>query len=59
MTRAQARKHDRICARILAILAVVVVVHMIVTTAIGNKRQQMEIEVNTKTIELREGEKSR
>lgn len=59
MTRAQARKHDRICARILVILAVIVVVHMIVTTAIGNKRQQMEIEVNTKTIELREGEKSR
>lgn len=44
MTREQFRKHDRICMIIIAILAVVLVSHMAITTIRGNARKEQEIQ---------------
>lgn len=48
MTRKQLKKHDRICFLILLILAVVLTMHMILTTIRGNvnrqEREQLAIE---------------
>lgn len=44
MTREQFRKHDRICMIIIAILAVVLVSHMAITTIRGNARKEQEMQ---------------
>lgn len=44
MTREQVRKHDRICMIIIAILAVVLVSHMVITTVRGNARKEQEMQ---------------
>ena len=44
MTREQFRKHDRICTIIIAILAVVLVSHMAITTIRGNERKKQEMQ---------------
>lgn len=44
MTREQFRKHDRICMIIIAILAVVLVSHMVITTIRGNARKEQEMQ---------------
>lgn len=44
MTREQFRKHDRICTIIVAILAVVLVSHMAITTIRGNARKEQEMQ---------------
>ena len=44
MTREQFRKHDRICMIIIAILAVVLVFHMAITTIRGNARKEQEMQ---------------
>lgn len=44
MTREQAKRHDRICFRIVMILGIVLTLHMTVTTIRGNIRQQEEQE---------------
>lgn len=47
MKREQIRKHDRVCMMILAILAVVMMSHMIITTIRGNARAEQETEKET------------
>lgn len=44
MTREQVRKHDRICMIIIAVLAVVLVSHMVITTIRGNARKEQEMQ---------------
>lgn len=43
MIREQVRKHDRICMIIIAILAVVLVSYMAITTIRGNERKEQEM----------------
>lgn len=40
MTREQVRKHDRICMIIIAMLAVILTSHMVITTIRGNAREK-------------------
>lgn len=44
MTREQVRKHDRICNIIVAVLAVVLTYHMVITTIRGNARKEQEMQ---------------
>lgn len=44
MTREQVRKHDRICTIIIAVLAVVLVSHMAITTIRGKARKEQEMQ---------------
>lgn len=44
MTREQVRKHDRICTIIVAVLAVVLTSHMVITTVRGNARKEQEMQ---------------
>lgn len=44
MTREQVRKHDRICIIIVAVLAVILTSHMVVTTIRGNARKEQEMQ---------------
>lgn len=44
MTREQVRKHDRICIIIIAVLAVVLVSHMAITTIRGKTRKEQEMQ---------------
>lgn len=44
MTREQVRKHDRICVIIVAVLAVILTSHMVVTTIRGNARKEQEMQ---------------